>query len=169
MVMEIVVTVRSVTDAGHAILAEGTDIHARPAFLDLVGANAQQRGRHPAQPRHHFGHDRRVGGDGESPGGKRAGVTFEGRHVPVQFLRVCLGVGPSPEAAQLLGLVEHQPYRAPWAQIQRQQQPRRAHGDGAASPVVVGAGAGVPRVEVSAQQDDLIRQLAPADIGHDVG
>jgi hypothetical protein len=63
---------------------------------------------------------------------------------------------------------QHDANRAPWSQLQRLQQPPDLPRRDRPSAIVSRAGANVPGIEVAADDDDLVRPLAPAHFRDDV-
>ena len=73
-----------------------------------------------------------------------------------------------PRIAVLLVGEEHDAHRAARPQVELLHQPHRLPRHDAAAAVVGRARADVPRVEVAADDDDLVRQLAAAHLADDV-
>ncbi len=70
--------------------------------------------------------------------------------------------------ADLFGAPQGEPHRAVHIEVERLEDAQRLHHDGAAGGVVAGPGAGVPRVEVAADHDDLVALRPAGDLGDDV-
>jgi hypothetical protein len=79
------------------------------------------------------------------------------------------GVGVGARQPELLVGVEDDPDRAPRRARQLGDAARRLDDDAAAGGVVLGAGAEVPGVEVTGEEDDLLRPLPPDDLADHVG
>src|SRR5439155_10464782 len=97
----------------------------------------------------------------------RAGVVDDRTRVLVQLVLVPLDVLPRPPQPLLLAGEQAEPDR-PLRRVALLGQGRDGAGglqdDATAGAVVGGAGAEVPRVEVGADDYDLVRLLAPADL-----
>ena len=79
-----------------------------------------------------------------------------------------LGVRGGAAQAVLFVGQQHDAHRPARPDAELLHQPQRLPRDDAADAVVGGAGADVPRVEMAAEQHDLVRLLAPADLADDV-
>ena len=85
----------------------------------------------------------------------------------LRAVRVTVGEA-SPQPVLLVG-EQHDAHRSSRAQVQCLHQPQRFPRDDAAAAIVDGAGAHVPGVEVTADQDDFVRTLAPDNLADHVG
>ena len=90
-----------------------------------------------------------------------AGVHDEHGAQPVELLLVRRDVGARAERGLLLAREEREPDRAPRREAERLQDPRRLEHGGHARAVVVGALRRVPRVEVRADEHDLVLRAPP--------
>ena len=96
-------------------------------------------------------------------------VGLERGDVRRELRGVSLGVGLAALQAVLLVGEEDDADGAPRLLRHEADLPRGLDDDAAARRVVDRAGAEVPRVEVRAEQDDLLRPLAAGDLADDVG
>ena len=85
-----------------------------------------------------------------------------------QLLGVRLGVGLATLRAFFFGGEEHRADRAARDQAQAPQRRQRLHDDRAAGAVVLRPFADVPRIDVRADDDDLVGQLAAAQLGEHI-
>ena len=82
---------------------------------------------------------------------------------------MALEIGAPAGEAVFLVRIEHDSHRAARPQVELLHQPQRFPRHDAAAAVVGRAGADVPRIEVTAHDDDLIRPFPAADLADDVG
>src|SRR5205814_8573996 len=107
-------------------------------------------------------------GEPDSLRSEDAAVGLEHEHMPRELAAMLLAVRQPAASAVLLVRPEHDAHRSPRPQVQLLHDPQRLPRDDAASAVVGGAGADVPRVEVAADDDDLLGLLASADLADNV-
>jgi hypothetical protein len=97
----------------------------------------------------------------------RPEISLAGHHDLAGFAFVRPGIGSAAEI-HLLCAKQHDTDRAAGALRQAANQPGGAEGDGDAGAVVGGAGAEIPGIQMSTDQDDLIRPLRTLDLADDV-
>ena len=110
--------------------------------------------------------------DSDPVNASRAGANRVGLHredVVVRLLRVGVAVGVGAAQAVLLVGEQHQPHRPAGLDAELLHQAQPLPGDDAPDGVVRGAGGGVPRVEVAADEHDLVRPLAADELANHVG
>src|SRR6185295_6771987 len=90
------------------------------------------------------------------------------QHVPGELGAMLIAIAETAAAAVLLVVPQHDAHGAARPEIQLLHQPHRLPGDDAAATIVGGAGADVPRIQVAADDDDLLGPLASADLADDV-
>ena len=105
-------------------------------------------------------------GEAEALGLEHARVGLERGHVRLALVTVAIG-GPALQAV-LLVREEDDAHGAPRAQAQRLQEAHRLPRDDTAAGVVHRPGAHVPRVDVAADDHDLLGQLAALPLGDHV-
>ena len=98
-----------------------------------------------------------------------AAVGFHHHHVARQLGEVPIAIAEAAAAAVLLVGPQHDADRPARPQIQLLHQAQRLPRHHAAAAIVGRSGADVPGVEVAADDDDFVRQLAAAELADHVG
>ena len=99
---------------------------------------------------------------------EHAGVGLDRQRVLGQGRLVPLGVRPCAAHAVLLIRPQHDAHGAPWPQAKLEHQPRSLPRGEATAAVVHRPLANIPRVDVAADDDDLLRLLRSGDLRNDV-
>src|SRR5271167_4593207 len=97
----------------------------------------------------------------------RPEICLAGHHDLTGFSFVGLGIGGAAEI-HLLGAEQDDTDRSARTLRQAGDQPGGTEDDGNAGAVIGGAGAEIPGIEMSTDQNDLIRTLATPDLADDV-
>ena len=107
--------------------------------------------------------------EAESRRREDAGVGFDRQDVLPALSPGGVAIRVAAAQAVLLVREQHHAHGPPRADIQLLHQPRGFPRHDAPHAIVRRAGADVPRIEVAADEHDLVRQLAPANLADHVG
>src|SRR5437764_2512502 len=166
MYVEVVRAVNVERRACDAFVHHRRDVRALAVGVDLVGAYAGEKFRYLYEVCARL--RRGLLRETEARGTKDAGVRLDGEHVAGEFRLVRVAVGDASARAVLLVRKQHDADRSARTKAQLFEQTHGLPRGDDASAVVLRARAHVPRINVAADDYDLVGLLSTFEFGDDV-